>query len=294
LLKQRPSKSTLAFFFLACVLAQTLATLFLGSSIGIIVVGALVALCLALLLHMYFTLSGKLDAQIDLTAVEHVKTTRQIQSLMYIYSSLSLRRPLPPMRDMAISPDFAATLVSTILERRPKTILEFGSGTSTLLSSYCLEQIGSGKIISIDHEGQYAEQTRESLRNHGVDRYAEVIHAPLRELSLPTGKWKWYDTAFLESLPEIDLLVVDGPPAWLQSLARYPALPVLRKHLSHSAIVLIDDADRPDEQEMVKRWLAEFAVFSRSSLLHEKGTVLLTQTPADISSNASRRSGALV
>jgi predicted O-methyltransferase YrrM len=285
-LQRRPSKQNLVYLLLLLVIGQAIATLVFGTATGLIVAGSLLAAVVVLVLHVYFTLSLKLDEHARSLALDHVLSTRQVQSLLYLFSTLKLRRPLPPMRDMAISPDFAATLVSLVMELRPKAILEFGSGTSTLLCGYCLEALGAGRIISVDHEGKYAEQTRQSLREHGVDRFAEVIHAPLKELSLPAGRWKWYDTSFTDNLPAIDLLIVDGPPAWIQSLSRYPALPLIAKHLSASAVVLIDDADRPDEREMVRKWMADLPGFEQSDLLHEKGTVLLKRTVIGVRSGA--------
>jgi len=49
---------------------------------------------------------------------------------------------------------------------------------------------------------------------------------------------------------------VDGPPAYAagQGLARYPALPVLRGRLAPGATVILDDVERPGEQEVLRRW----------------------------------------
>ncbi len=54
----------------------------------------------------------------------------------------------------------------------------------------------------------------------------------------------------------IDLLVVDGPPAYAagHGLARYPALPVLCDLLAPRATVILGDAERPGEQEVLRRW----------------------------------------
>jgi Methyltransferase domain len=287
LFRRRPTKSTLLFLLFGIIVIDAGVTLALGLTAGIVATGALAGLAAVSIIHVYFALSAKLDEHARLLAPDPVRVTRQVQSLFDVYSMLKLRHPLPPMGDMAISPDFAATLVSLILKHRPKTILEFGSGTSTLLCGYCLEQIGEGRIISIDHETQYADQTRESLREHGVDQFAQVISAPLREVTLPAGKWKWYDTAFLSDLPRIDLMIVDGPPTWTGDLARYPAMPVLIEHLGPSSMILVDDANRPDEQKMVDRWLSEFPGFTRSNLPHEKGTVLLKRTAAGSRSGAA-------
>jgi predicted O-methyltransferase YrrM len=285
-LRRRPTKTILLCLLFLFIAVQAAVTFAFGVPAGLVIAGSLMALAVIAITHMYFTLSAKLDAHAESLANEHIQTTRQVQSLLYVFSVIKPRRPLPPMRHMAISPDFAATLVSLVAELRPKTILEFGSGTSTLLCSYCLEMLGGGSIISVDHEEQYAEQTRQSLRDHGLERFARVIHAPLKEVSFPAGKWQWYNTSFIAELPTIDLLIVDGPPAWLQPMSRYPALPLVFSHLSPSATVLIDDANRTDEQKMLEKWMAEFPAFARSNLMHEKGTVLLKRTATGVRNGA--------
>ena len=74
------------------------------------------------------------------------------------------------------------------------------------------------------------------------------------------------DTA-LDAEP-VDLLVVDGPPADTADkvLARYPALPVVHPRLAPGATVVLDDVERPGEQEVLTRWEREFDVrFERRS-----------------------------
>ena len=68
------------------------------------------------------------------------------------------------------------------------------------------------------------------------------------------------DTAFGAEL--IDLLVVDGPPAFAagHGMSRYPALPVLRERLASGATVVLDDIERPGEQEVVERREREFGL----------------------------------
>ena len=57
----------------------------------------------------------------------------------------------------------------------------------------------------------------------------------------------------------IDLLLVDGPPAYATGygLARYPALPALHDRLAPGATVVLDDVERPGEQEVLRRWERE-------------------------------------
>src|SRR5690606_6944595 len=105
-----------------------------------------------------------------------------------------------------------------VLAERPRTVVELGSGVSTLLTSYALESIGDSEahLYSLDHEAQFAGITRSNLAAHGLAGRATVLDAPLVETQAGGETRQWYDIAELESAlgaRKIDLLVVDGPPA---------------------------------------------------------------------------------
>lgn len=111
------------------------------------------------------------------------------------------------------------------------------------------------------------------LAKHGLADWATVVVAPL---VIRNSETPWYEeSAIPQQLPAVDLLIVDGPPGFSAPLARYPALPRLQSHLSDRCTVLVDDADRPDEVEMVKRWKQEFPKFEQTHLPFEKGLVML-------------------
>lgn len=235
---------------------HTASLLLMMASLGLILLGTI--------LHLYHR-----------TQVESFQHYRQIEALMALYALIHPRQPLPPMRLWAASPDFALLVAQTILHTRPKRILELGSGSSTLISAYCLEQIGSGKITSIDHEIEFASKTSDTLRNHALDEFVTIVHAPLTPLELDRENWRWYTVDALHGISEIDLLIVDGPPEAVGSLARYPALSVLFDRLAQNAVILVDDAYRADERQMVMRWLAEFDIHLDSTIANEKGAIIL-------------------
>ena len=58
---------------------------------------------------------------------------------------------------------------------------------------------------------------------------------------------------------EFDLLIVDGPPGSTPQ-SRYPAIPYFRESLADDYAVILDDANRPEEQEILKRWQAELGI----------------------------------
>ena len=154
-------------------------------------------------------------------------------------------------------------------------MVEASSGVTTLTSAYCLKRIGSGKVIALEHDETFAERTRTMIREHGLEEFATVVHAPLVPQAVDGEEYAWYDPAQTERIERIDLLVVDGPPAKTGPLARYPALPVFAERLQPEAVILVDDGGRPPEREMVKRWVAVNPAVKTEFIELEKGAFRL-------------------
>jgi predicted O-methyltransferase YrrM len=203
-----------------------------------------------------------------------VQLFRQLQALDGLYRDLKFTRALPLMRDWAASPDFLSMLARHALEHRPKVVVECGSGVSTLILARCMQMNGQGRVFSLDHNPQFAEQTRRNLAQHGLAEWAEVIYAPIREHVLGEKKWLWYD---LQNFSEvhIDMLVVDGPPMPLGKMIRYPAGPMLLPRLSPTGAVFLDDADRNDERQIIETWVRENPGFRAEKIECEKGCILM-------------------
>jgi predicted O-methyltransferase YrrM len=206
--------------------------------------------------------------------IEQVHHYRQIEALFSLHALVTITQPLPPMRLWAASPDFLLLAVGLIRREKPRFVLELGSGVSTLVCAYALQDSG-GRMLSLDHEAAFGQTTIDNLRDHGLSEVAEVAHAPLARVTIGAVDWQWYDTAAIGALPQIDLLIVDGPPEATQPLARYPALPLLFGHLRAGALVLVDDFARHDETEMVSRWIAEYGLVVERAAGVEKGAVIL-------------------
>lgn len=203
---------------------------------------------------------------------------RQVEALLNLYALFPVRSSVPPSRKWAASADLLAFLVSTVLTRRPKLIVELGGGLSTLWMAYALEKADNGgRIISLDHDEAFATKTRALLAEHGLGQYADIRHAPLNDIEIDGEKWPWYDLSALADVQGCDLLLVDGPPAATRDHARFPALPMLIDKLAASAAVVVDDCVRQDEKDIVERWRERFAGWQVDEYPHEKVTVTFTR-----------------
>jgi predicted O-methyltransferase YrrM len=116
--------------------------------------------------------------------------------------------------------------------------------------------------------------TKSLLHLHEVSHLAEVRLAELRQLNINGEEFEWYDVDAFQDLNDIDLLLVDGPPGSLGETARYPALHVLESRLAPNAVVILDDADRPGEQGIARRWITDVAGLRREREIFSRQAVL--------------------
>ena len=216
---------------------------------------------------------------IDAIEAAEARLFSQLEALDWLHAELRLAHPLPATRGYAAAPDALVELVRIIDRVAPAMVLELGSGVSTIVIARRLQQLGRGHLVALEHLPEHAERTRAELVAQGLADVASVIDAPLEEVSVGPATWSWYQLG--PGVPAvIDALFVDGPPGGTGSLARYPALPLLRDRLGPGAIVFVDDGDRPDEQEMVRRWRLEVDGLQATHLPLVKGAWLLTMPGA--------------
>ena len=204
---------------------------------------------------------------------------KQLEILIPLFNDLNITKKLPSTRGYAASPDYLYKIKETIDKNKPNLILEAGSGVSTLITAYCLEKIGKGKIISLDHNEQYAKLTQDELKKHNLCKYADVIYAPLKKYDLSKNKSLiWYDIDNCEIKENIDLFVIDGPPVNTKNsnLPRYPAIPLMLDKMKVGTTIILDDARRENEQKTLKLWEKEYSSFEFNYLDdNDKGIAII-------------------
>jgi predicted O-methyltransferase YrrM len=148
----------------------------------------------------------------------------------------------------------ALNLVRDLIRAGRTSVVECGSGLSTVTIARALRAADRGRVHSLEHAPEFAATTRAALADEALDGFATVVDAPLVD--------GWYDRAALARLPRsgVELLLVDGPPANEPEIerSRYPALPALAGRLARDAAIVLDDADRDGERWVIERWLDEF------------------------------------
>lgn len=155
---------------------------------------------------------------------------------------------LPHLGSWKADVGFLRHIVREIARLRPANVVELGAGASTLIAARALALHGGGRLTSFDQHGGFVDATRNWLNDHGL--HADLRHAPLTEES---KDWpgRWYA---VDGLPDsIDLLIIDGPPWAVHPLVR-GAADSLFARLSPKGVVLLDDAARPGERIVARRW----------------------------------------
>lgn len=190
--------------------------------------------------------------------------------------------PLPIGGGWALTGDSAALLAREVLVRKPDAILELGSGVSTLILGQILKRSGKGRLLSVEHDPMWANQTRRYVEFLGLQDIVSVVDAPLKAIAIENQTVDWYDIPIcsLDKLGAVDLLLVDGPPQARDTAVqtRYPAVPLLYERLSPNAAVFVDDANRETESKMVERWKAEYPVWHSQWFDTVDGVCILTRT----------------
>lgn len=220
-------------------------------------------------------------------------STRQIESRIGIESYLDRGYAIPAMGGWAASADISLFLMRLIESRRYDLIIEFGSGTSTVLMASLLygqqqrqppaaswgrtdvgaasaQQHGSSarttdlapKIVTFEHQRKYFDETCESLRQAGVSEFVEMNYAPLRNCSPSNGESFLY-YACEERIAELShllrgrrariLVFVDGPPGATGKHARYPALPITLQHFSGHEIDVLMDDHDREDEKAIAK-----------------------------------------
>jgi predicted O-methyltransferase YrrM len=203
-----------------------------------------------------------------------------LEDYMQLMRLVPMSLPMPRPGTWAASEDLLLWLAGDVLEHRPRTVVDLGSGQSSVWMAAAMRTAGyDGRVIGVDHDEFFAQGTRELARRQGVEDWLTVIHAPLREQVIEGRSVRWYDLDALAGIDDIDLLCIDGPPGQGTSHARWPALPALHARLSAKATIVLDDMIRRDEQEILEEWTGLYPGFEVERLDFEKGAAIMRRGP---------------
>lgn len=270
---------------MACVLGLSVLFLILGAAldprwwaIGALELSAANGLILAEVIRRQSSHHERIKQQFRCLSQDQQAQHRQTLHLQSLVAVLQPKVPFPEFTPVAAAPDLLSHIVTAVLTRRPRLVVEFGSGMSTLAAGLALQKLGSGgRLVSIENDAEYLAATRRLVEANGLSSVVEFRHAPLQDFQVREGVMRWYAPQAYQDVARVDLLLVDGP---YDMKCRYPALPEFETRLTTDALIICDDSRWPDFAEVVRRWEQEFPQWSVQNLETVRGTAMLSRKAA--------------
>jgi len=155
---------------------------------------------------------------------------------------------LPNLGSWKADVGLLSMVVDHILAEKPKLVVEFGAGASSLIVARALQMAGGGTHIAFDQHADFVQATKEWLAQHGLS--ADLRAVPLCPAS---NGWNglWYDHG---PLPDnIDFMLIDGPPWTIHPFTRGSAATQFG-NIAPGGTVMLDDGARPGERIIARRW----------------------------------------
>lgn len=195
--------------------------------------------------------------------------------------------PYLPFTSSSLRPFCLVHMLNDIIINSRRTIIEFGSGISTILIGRLIKKIKlNATLLSIENDLNWIKALSEILRAEQIDDVVNVQYAPLKSTKLALDNNKWYDVKILKEHvkdTKFDMVIIDGPAAWEpgKGRSRYPAVPFIANKLDKNFSIYLDDAIRPGEREVIKLWEAEYGInfttAGRSLAYYYKGVAFNTE-----------------
>jgi precorrin-6B methylase 2 len=194
----------------------------------------------------------------------------QLNGLIQIQNAIQGKPVLRPLRGWAISPDALSWVLADLQERKQPTVIEFGSGQSTVILAAVLKHRG-GRLVSVEHDPVYSSVIQRQVAACGLSDYVETIHAPLVEVG--DSSTKSYDTSKISNI-EVDIALIDGPPIILGGAhTRLAPLRWSAAHLVPNGAIFLDDSNRASEQGCIESLIREYPKLTVLPRAAEKGLV---------------------
>lgn len=153
----------------------------------------------------------------------------------------------------SISDALAVELTRYLECRKPRRILEIGSGLSTVvLGAYAVRHGAS--VVTLEHAWKFYRRTQQALAQFGMEEQVRLKLSPLRIRRFePSGlRAPWYDTKLSGMF---DFVFVDGPP---KAEGRNAVLFAIADHLARGWELWLDDARRHHERKCLRCWQQGF------------------------------------
>ncbi len=160
------------------------------------------------------------------------------EKLLFFFASQTSELHLKKLGGWALDIDTAQLLTRIVKITSPINVLEFGSGTSTVILGRALREFPNSLLYSVEDEIEFLSETQNFLELNKLSN-VELVHAPLQK--------NWYAEGPLESFPIFDLIFIDGPKE-----NRINSIDFIESHSKDTTIFVIDDYGSIETEGLVE------------------------------------------
>lgn len=210
-------------------------------------------------------IKGKIKKIVDSRFISLRENQKLLQQINFNYNQISKlfsEDTFIPFTAWAISPSTILHVLNDITVNKRKAVIEFGAGASTFYIAKLIKLLKLETVFyTVESDPHWAKELQRQINLLELEDFVRIIYAPVvgvdKALAYKEQK-TWYDIEVLEknidpSL-QFDLVLVDGPAGGGTPYARYSAIPFLKKKMAEEYIIFLDDANRPEEQEILSEW----------------------------------------
>ena len=134
-------------------------------------------------------------------------------------------------------------------------ILECGAGLSTIIIGLVRNRYSMKSVYTLENNLDYGLKLKMILQKLHI-KSVEIVIVPLKSY----GDYSWYDISSCNLPKDIALVICDGPPGNTPG-GRYGLMPIMINHFSEKCIILLDDANRVEEQQIATNWANTFKFY---------------------------------
>jgi hypothetical protein len=151
--------------------------------------------------------------------------------------------------EWSLGEDAFADITRDMRALDPRTIVEFGSGASSVRLALAFPE---ARIHSFENSEDFAERVRHDARAHGLgDDRLTIEFRPLCFRRIGAAIYETYAPGPFPS--RVDAVLIDGPPYWT-GRGREACLYDVFASLRVGGRAYLDDHRRPEEQRIVENW----------------------------------------
>lgn len=187
-----------------------------------------------------------------------------------------------PQTSWSLQPEAILHILNIISINKPKAIIEFGGGVTTLYIAKLLQiENSNATFISVESDFDWLETLKSKLAENNLDHIVTQVYAPIEKIDSKLAfreQETWYSKSAIESeikdITNFDLVIVDGPFGGSTPYARYSAMPFLKERSNGDTVWFLDDTGRTHENEILSEWGKQSGLgirrYNRYSILAEK------------------------